>query len=513
MKRQTAIATMMAVWAVVQAQAESGRAAAERAEVDAYGNPSAQNEARQVRFEPGRISIQSGATGYGLAFRLKEIGAGNSSTLVGDERTEARPGRFGDSIAYPRVGGVQETYRLTRDGVAQVFLLEPGVEGEAGRLTISGEIDGSLRGDPGRYLGAVAFRSGADAVMSYGPARAVDAEGRETPVEVLVDGNRLTLEVSGGWLRNAAHPVRVESQIVSVPSFSVRLPPPTGADENMPVWRVQLRLTTTTAASAGTDDDLKVQLNAVNGAWLDYARNDFEPGDSFYYDLSLAGVVRLKDITMLSLQKTGSDGWGLQSLALYVNGARIYSIDFGGGRWFDNNGPDTRTLVISSTVLRTSVDWKMYGSPLPPTVVSAAELKSVEESAHGNLMQVQAGGYVWGSDGEVKVVKIETDRVRTGFTVQYKQIRNYASDLLISQSSSLGVSCLGGQAFPAASATWAITYSGTGKPDPAFVNLSWDRLSQELKLKLDAIIAAMNLGGACPTFTVLSDGSIGIARP
>ena len=56
-----------------------------------------------------------------------------------------------------------------------------------------------------------------------------------------------------------------------------------------------------------------MNVPAGNETWLDYARNNFEKGDIFAYDLNLGGIGEIDDITQLSISKTGSDGWCLRT--------------------------------------------------------------------------------------------------------------------------------------------------------------------------------------------------------
>jgi len=495
MTKLTAIGTIIALWTAVPGFSQIAR------------ENRSQQAAMRVQFEPNEVRIEGGAdramAGQSLAFRLKEVMAGNIRAFP-DERGAA-PMRPGGSVAYMRVGGVQETYRSTPKGLLQSFLIDPGAEQDAEELRIVSEVDGSLVGDRGRYIGAVPFRSGVQAAVQYGPARVVDADGKEMPVEVEVEGNRVTLEVNGNWLRKAAQPVHVESpiEVVEQPTAADTLA--SGPDENMPIWRVQLRVSTTTSSGAGTDDDVRVQLNSINSTWLDYARNDFEAGDVFYYDLSLVGVRRLRDITMLSIQKDGTDKWGLGTAALYINGVAIFTATL--NQWINNDGVHYPDHTFSSTVLRSNSLWTAYRTPLNPAYISVADLANAAEASHGNTM-LNNVGYEWGSNGSSNLIAMRTDQLRPTFWITFREKGWLGSD--INEYGQLYISCSYGIT------STQIPVFNPGVYNDATLNIaqrSLFHLNDEMNYKLTAIVAGMNLGGGCPIFTVYSDGSIGIDRP
>ena len=88
---------------------------------------------------------------------------------------------------------------------------------------------------------------------------------------------------------------------------------------------------------ANTDDAVQVRLNGRNATWMDQPGDDRERGDLFTYDLMLTDpsgistLSRVRDITMLEVTKTGSDGWCFTTLDLMINGKSIYSQSFGLG--------------------------------------------------------------------------------------------------------------------------------------------------------------------------------------
>ncbi|MCR9117031.1 MAG: hypothetical protein NXI22_08830, partial [bacterium] len=99
-------------------------------------------------------------------------------------------------------------------------------------------------------------------------------------------------------------------------------PPSTASSnfENDTVYRAQLRVKTANVKNAGTDDPVMARLGSVPGTWLDVATDDRERGRTNLYDIGLFNVgnrgVAIRDIRSLTISKTGSDGWNIESLEL-----------------------------------------------------------------------------------------------------------------------------------------------------------------------------------------------------
>jgi hypothetical protein len=145
---------------------------------------------------------------------------------------------------------------------------------------------------------------------------------------------------------------------------------------------------TANVKDAGTDDAVMVRLGNMPGTWVDLAINDRERGQTNLYDLGQLKVgnraAMIRDIRTLTISKTGSDGWSIESLELIVNGRAIYRSAFPGGRWLDNSKGKTRRLLITSTKLRTNSRWELYKSTFPSLTISRLEMEQRVESIIGH---------------------------------------------------------------------------------------------------------------------------------
>jgi hypothetical protein len=149
--------------------------------------------------------------------------------------------------------------------------------------------------------------------------------------------------------------------------------------EVLPVLRVQLRITTADEEDAGTDDPVLVSLNERNYTWINYGvvqefaapnaeerfktghdGNDFKRNGSYTYDLLTNGVGSVSDIKWLALSKTGSDGWCVKRLELYVNNHREALFDRGFARCvsLDNAAGARLHYTIGYRDLRDRREWQ-----------------------------------------------------------------------------------------------------------------------------------------------------------
>ena len=193
------------------------------------------------------------------------------------------------------------------------------------------------------------------------------------PTHFLLAGSALFLAMAGtaGPIGRTAPPIG-------------RTAPPS---ESFPVWRAQLRIAVCDVQDSKTDDAVKAELNESNVTWLNYARNDFERGSTFTYDLLLTNVATLADITKLRVAKTGDNGVCLQSVALKVNGKTIFSHTFSPRRWLDGSH---RSVTFSSPELRESAQWTAYTLPMPSLTIPRSELE--------NRIEAMAGTFTHGND-------------------------------------------------------------------------------------------------------------------
>jgi hypothetical protein len=150
------------------------------------------------------------------------------------------------------------------------------------------------------------------------------------------------------------------------------------------IVRLQVELTTGNVSDANTDDPVFVDISGRR-TWLDHNIDDRERGDSHRYDLTLVGDTA--DIRLLTLGKTGSDGWCVADLKLLVNGHSMFRQSFasrpGGCLWLDNSGGASLTYVVNTAALRAHPDWATYQAPFP-------ELSKTGQSYTGAFFSVLA---------------------------------------------------------------------------------------------------------------------------
>lgn len=151
----------------------------------------------------------------------------------------------------------------------------------------------------------------------------------------------------------------------------------------MPIWRAQVQFVTASIGDAGSDDDVKIELNAANRTWLESGWDDFEPGTRTY-DLRMEGVSRLSDIDFFRIEKTGSDGWAIRHMYLIINGVPIYYEEFQPGLWLDNENGNSRVYFIDDFFMRPRSDWANYTVPVRPNIVPLDDIRFRIESLAGD---------------------------------------------------------------------------------------------------------------------------------
>lgn len=165
------------------------------------------------------------------------------------------------------------------------------------------------------------------------------------------------------------------------------------AFNDIPIWRLQLKVTTDGRENAGTDDEVFVRLrNNASIYYLDRAGDDRERNKTNIYDIVDPGIRTIDDIKMLMLSIKGDDGWCVKSIELKVNnwGAPIFRKSFNSCKWLDNGKGKTPTIVISGRELRAHQNWR-YNSLnraiwLPPSVIKKQMLEEIVESYVGHMM-------------------------------------------------------------------------------------------------------------------------------
>jgi hypothetical protein len=232
----------------------------------------------------------------------------------------------------------------------------------------------------------------------------------------------------------------------------------THAEQPQPIFRAQLKLRTANVPEAGTDDDIEVLLQhrAVivprgNSTWIDYGRNDFEPGDEFTYDLDFSDLRRISDITQISIEKSGSNPWCVSKVELIINELTYFEqefADFPDGCFWLNHASDRR-LVIPFEALRTHSKWGRFDpqvlaalsqvkstilrtddDPLPEGILITVllpskqlgllhrDMRSRVEGMIGDMIATQNaawGSHFLGTGSSVSIVALDEDTYRASF--------------------------------------------------------------------------------------------------
>ncbi|MFD2917761.1 fibronectin type III domain-containing protein [Psychroserpens luteus] len=103
---------------------------------------------------------------------------------------------------------------------------------------------------------------------------------------------------------------------------------------NIPVWRVQLKVKVADLSNAGTDRLIRFYLDRGNSVLpittnIDYGVNDFERGEEYFYDLNFDGITDLSDIIGFRIVNSSGDKLLLSEMSLLINQRSVFSRDFG----------------------------------------------------------------------------------------------------------------------------------------------------------------------------------------
>ena len=154
---------------------------------------------------------------------------------------------------------------------------------------------------------------------------------------------------------------------------------PAGAAFGEPVTSLRVEIRTSSARSAGTDDDVYLRVGGGLRFALDKRLyDDFERGDRDTYSVPIDDAVRagltIGDLDRVQIEKSRdgvAGGWKLRGVKLIANGRQIYARD-GIERWLEDDhrtwrAPDFRRSAPSGPALGVSIDlWDddplIYGS-------------------------------------------------------------------------------------------------------------------------------------------------------
>lgn len=179
------------------------------------------------------------------------------------------------------------------------------------------------------------------------------------------------------------------------------------AFEDMPVYRLQLLLTTGTTGDAGTNSPVFVQMNSSDEKfYLVKGKDNFIAGKKDIYEVMIDKIDRVKDIDFIKFGITGSDGVCLKNVELMLNGSSVFSKEYAGnkGACLDNGSSEhSATLRINGSELRASTKWNFSGTRnnmwRPPTMITNTWLQAMIEAAIGNQIYQEGGSVKWGTVG------------------------------------------------------------------------------------------------------------------
>ena len=154
------------------------------------------------------------------------------------------------------------------------------------------------------------------------------------------------------------------------------------AIETMPLWRLQVVLTT---GSDGTAGNPAIRFNSTTSGVRTLnpeATSAFAAGRVDSYDLRLFGTP--SELTMLRLGIAGTDSWCVAKVELRFNGRTAF-VDDPAGSCVSLQGGSY--LEYSYADLRSNAAWRNYGTPPPlPSSMSATDLRPLVRDVTGSAM-------------------------------------------------------------------------------------------------------------------------------
>jgi len=164
--------------------------------------------------------------------------------------------------------------------------------------------------------------------------------------------------------------------------------------ETMPLWHLQVRITTGNTAAAGTDGTPALRFNSTTSGVRTLnppSKSAFDAGHVDSYDLRLFGSP--SEITMLRIGIAGNDDWCVKRVELWFNGRVAFAQDAVPGGACASIKAGTY-LQYSSAELRANPAWTGYGTPPPlPTRMTVTDLRALVTSVSGSAMLSSAGVY------------------------------------------------------------------------------------------------------------------------
>ncbi|MCR9248270.1 MAG: hypothetical protein NXI31_24845 [bacterium] len=154
-------------------------------------------------------------------WRTESVRIGGHSLI----ETAAAPAHWHSDYRYEyRFGAVTEAYDVRDDGLEQTFVVHQR-PATAGDLVVVGSVttDLSAPRTAAAHTGLTFHDADGAAIVRYGAAIAIDANGQQLPITTAHRDAEITLTVPGHWLETARYPITIDPLLtrVSVISSSV----------------------------------------------------------------------------------------------------------------------------------------------------------------------------------------------------------------------------------------------------------------------------------------------------
>lgn len=171
--------------------------------------------------------------------------------------------------------------------------------------------------------------------------------------------------------------------------------------EDIPVYRLQVQFVTADVTDAGTDDNVFLTMNStMTPYYLNLSGDDRERKSDEKYDLVTNEIQFLRDIKDITITKSGTDGWGVKSFTLIVNGFVVFQKDYSSPQWIDGDDQRSPILTFSSNALRSAGLWNSNNGRtqifMPPRSYTKLDIKNIVESFIGGKNIPQRSRTFWG---------------------------------------------------------------------------------------------------------------------
>jgi hypothetical protein len=166
-----------------------------------------------LRFIPKAVLGQSAENG--LHFRLASITSGGLLYLPDADGQSISPAGEGAEVFYSHPFDIFEKFRALDSSVEQSLVFEHPLGLDTDNLAITFQVTTSLEAKRlnGPTRKGITFRYAGEKVLRCGAVKVIDAAQREMLAELLFQDNRLSINISGEWLKGAIYPVTVKHSI------------------------------------------------------------------------------------------------------------------------------------------------------------------------------------------------------------------------------------------------------------------------------------------------------------